>query len=596
MIQLLGNAALLYLPSAYQALALACLVVVVLGLVAIGAALAGRDRLPEADLLVGWSVVAGIVVVFGGWLGVSLTILSAVSLLLALGSALVLWRRRQAPLDGGVLRILVWMVPILVATASMEPSQWDEFSQWLPNARYLTLFDTFPGPGNPPTDSVFPAYPPAMTVIYLLSSRLGGHYFDTVAPWFNLLLLASSARLVVRLFRGDDGAGWSATAWGVLAVTALGTTFVPKLVFSGYADTATAVAVAFSAILGLQLRQGGGRGLQFAAVFALLPMTKQGNFALMALLLGALVFDCLRHGDGVTRFGKQLALTMVPVIVVSLAWRLHVTAGVGELSVRAVSDWEWALLPDMLNSMAGVILSKGGYFGAGFLLVAIAVLGLGRQRLVTLFALCFLGYNIFLLVVYLAILAGYESAHAASYWRYNTHLGMLEMFVLTQVIGQRVGRLGAISLARRAALAVGGLAAIIIPFAAVKYIRFDRNPAKMDALRVIRDMAPLLPPAARLTVIDARGTGFYGNFTNYHLGYGQHVSQNLSTFNTAELAKVLTEHRPDYIWLRTQNPEVARILAQDPDASHLLKAEGDGWRVVKSWPFPPGIDPAGEKD
>ncbi|OAN55276.1 hypothetical protein A6A04_11515 [Paramagnetospirillum marisnigri] len=590
-----------FLPSASQLLALAGVLVVACGFSVIGAALGGRDRLPEADLLVGWSVVALVFVVFGGWLGFALTPLAVLSALLAFGAGVVLWRRGEPMLDRDSLKVMAWMAPLLLATASMAPSQWDEFTQWLPNSRYLVLFDHFPGAAHPPSDSVFPAYPPGITVVYLLVSRLGGGFFDTIAPWFNLLLLAATARLAVRLFRGDDQpTGWTVCAWGVLAVTSLGTTFVPKLVLSGYADTATAVAVAFSAVLGLRLRQGRAPVIQFGFVFALLPMTKQGNFALMGLLLVALGLDALLRREPLMHLGRRLALGLLPMALAVLAWRLHVTAGVGELSVRPPATWEWHLLPAMLTSMKDVALSKGGYFGFGLVLVVLAVAGRGRSRLVTLFALCFLGYNLFLLFVYLAILAGYESANAASFWRYNTHLGLFQMLVLALVAGEALRRLGLWGRPdlRRAALALGGLAAVAVPFAALKWIRFDRNPAKLDAYRVIREMTPLVPFGAPMLTVDARGTGFYGNFASYHMGYGRRMVANVTTFNVDGLGQGLAAYRPAYLWVRTLNPAVVAVLGLplDERASHLLAAEGTGWRVVKSWPYPPGLDPAAEKE
>jgi hypothetical protein len=590
------------IPTLPQAVALAALLAVALGFVTIGAAVRGRDGASESDLLVGWAVVAGLFNIFGGALDLNLRLVALVCLLVASVAAARLWRRRQMPLDSSMLAVLAFLAPLMLATASMQPSQWDEFTQWLPNARYMAMFDAFPGANHPPSDSVFPAYPHGVTVVAYLVAKLTGAFADTTAPWFNLLLVAASARLMIRVFRADERVGPGA-ALGVLGVTMLATTFVPKLVLSAYADTATTVAVAFATILGLRLVMAGGRAnlIGFGAAFALLPMTKQGNFALMgllglALLGAALIFRRLDRGLVV-----RAALAIVPAILVTIAWRAHVVAGVGEMSVRPPSAWEWAILPEILASMKNVALAKGGYFGLG---IVLTVLAAARPRLwrdyplVPVFALMFLGYNAFLLFVYLAILAGYESANAASYWRYNTHLGLVEMLAAAQILGGLWRRFGRHGLGRGLAVAAGA-AAVAGPFAGAKFIRFDLQPFKIEARRVIADMAPRIKPGQRLMLVDPRGTGFYGNYANYHLGYGRWVVGAITAFSTTGIKSQIEHAHADFLWVRTQ---IAGLdddlgLALDPAASHLLgRAEGGGWTLLQSWPFPAGMDPAGEKD
>lgn len=593
------------LPSALQAFSLAAVLILALGFSVIGAALGGRDRVAEADLLVGWSVVAGLFVVLGGWLDLPLTRVALAAVLVVVASAAVLWRRRQAPLEPGHLKVLAWMAPLLAVTASMDPSQWDEFSQWLPNARYLVMFDAFPGAGHPASDSVFPGYPPSLTAVLYLVSRMTGQFVDSAAPWFNLLLLVSAGRMMARMLRGDGGrVGWTLALLGTLGVTALGTTFVPKLVLSAYADTATTAAMGMSAVLGLRLLRGGaipGRVIQFAAVFALLPMTKQGNFALMALLLGALGIEALLAGG---RRGRALAalaalaLGLVPAVLAALAWRAHLSGQGGDMAVRAWADWQWELLPAILTSMMHVSLSKGGYFGFGLLVVGL--LALGRLRgpelaLARVFALAFLGYNLFLVVVYLAILGGYESANAASFWRYNTHLGLLEMLSLALLAGRWLPPLPRLG---KAVLVVGGLAAVIVPFALPKLFRFDRQPTRLHAMATIADMAGLLPADPRMMVIDVRGTGYYSNLAEYHLGFGRQVVANINVFGADQLDAIMAQVNPAHLWVRTTTPAVSGRLGLELDerSSHLLRRAGSGWAIVKSWPYPAGMDPAAEKE
>ncbi len=595
-------------PSAAQCLSLLGLLVVAGGFALIGAALGGRDRLPEADLLVGWAVVSALLTVGGRILPVPLAALAAVAALLAVAAGIVLWRRREIPLGRGGAWTLAWLVPLLAVTASMQPSQWDEFSQWLPNARYLVEFEAFPATYEPLSDSVFPAYPHAVPLVPYLVSRLTGGFAENVVGWFNVMLLACAGRLTVRLFRDDDEGGPAAAAWGLLAVTALSPTFVPKLVLTAYADVATAVAFGFSAVLGLRLTGAGkGRMLQFAAVFALLPMTKQGNFALMALLLVALAFEAASRGAPLARWLARIGALLLPAVLVTLAWRLGVEAGVGEMRIRPPDAWSWDVLPEMLGSMASVVRSKGGYFGLGLLLTIAAGRDLFRSRsserpTVAVFAIAFVGYNAFLFFVYLAILGGPESATAASFWRYNTHLGILQLFAAAALAGAlwrsrppgpRVGR----ALAAFACVAV-----VAVPFLTIKFLRFDRQPVKVHVRQVIAEMAPLIVPAgAPMVVVDPRGSGFYANYLDYHLGFGRQVVDSINAFTPltpGQLAAALDPGHAFYMWVHTQTPQTAAIIGLDlpGTSSHLLASEGGRWRLVKSWPFPGYTDPAAVKD
>jgi hypothetical protein len=550
-------------------------------------------------------VVAALFTLGGRLTPLPLSVLAALAALGALASAAVLWRRGEPVVDCGGLWMLAALVPLFVVTASMQPSQWDEFSQWLPNARYLVLFDAFPAEGKPPSDSVFPAYPHAIPLLPYLASMASGGFAEGVVPWFNLLLLAGCGRLAVRLFRGDDRIGPAGAAWGLLAVTALAPTFVPKLLLSAYADTATAVALAFSAILGLRLverenKAGWGTKIQFAAVFSLLPMTKQGNFALMGLLLLALGFEAWRRRDDSARWAAAFLPLLVPAVIVTLAWRVGIVDGVGEMSIRPPSRWEWDLLPQILESMVSVIAAKGGYFGLGLVLL---VLAWRRTRdaqwaPVRAFAVVFAGYNAFLLFVYLAILGGYESANAASYWRYNTHVGLLEIMAAAPVAGFLWCRYGS-NRAVAKGLAVFAVCAVaLVPFLTIKHLRFDRQPVKVHVREVVAEMAPLLPPDARLTVVDPRGSGFYGIYVDYLLGSGRQVEWTFSAFHSGDMASRLAPEPARFLWVHTRIPATEAAIGQPlpENASHLLAADGTGWRLIRSWPFPGYDDPAAVKD
>src|SRR5260221_13936826 len=49
----------------------------------------------------------------------------------------------------------------------------------------------------------------------------------------------------------------------------------------------------------------------------------------------------------------------------------------------------------------------------------------GLDSLAIIAAGIMVGYNVFLFATYLAVFQGWEAEHVASYWRYNTHVGLV---------------------------------------------------------------------------------------------------------------------------------------------------------------------------
>ncbi|MBV5324996.1 MAG: hypothetical protein J0626_06865, partial [Rhodospirillaceae bacterium] len=296
----------------------------------------------------------------------------------------------------------------------MQPSQWDEFAQWLPNARYLVMHDQFPAQGRPLPDSIFPAYPYAVPLLIFGASRLCGTLADMAAGQINLVLLVAFAATLLRQYavgRGRPSAfGWRGLALALLAATIANPTFVPKLVLSAYADNATGLALAVAGLAGLvAIGEDGARRrgalLQLAAALILLLQTKQANLALAGLLTGGLALLAIRQtprGEGLRTAALVIAAAL-PAVALHLLWRHHVgqhLAG-GEKVALDIGQWRWDLLPEALASMGHVATQKGGYFGLSVLISASgAVLWLRRKRdpltrALLLYALLFTGYQAF---------------------------------------------------------------------------------------------------------------------------------------------------------------------------------------------------------
>ena len=136
--------------------------------------------------------------------------------------------------------------------------------------------------------------PIANQLFAYLISYLSGTFVEMGVAFGNVLLLLFLALCTspwwVSAAAPVQMKGWFAAAVGLLGVTVLSTTFVQKLVFTAYADTATAVLMGALGVLVWRilndLAEGAGNSLtlawQFALACALFINVKQTNLALLA--------------------------------------------------------------------------------------------------------------------------------------------------------------------------------------------------------------------------------------------------------------------------------------------------------------------------
>src|SRR5438309_3259629 len=172
--------------------ALACALVPIIVCVAAGSAIGDRFRWPGADMLVGFGLLTGALIVLAvttrvplSWLMAGLGILSMVALLVL----------RQFPGGSSTWIALILVSPIFVSAAGHDPAMWDDFWNWLPSAAYEYRYNSLPWPGLPPSLSIFPGYPQGMPLMISAASFVGGRFLETAGPIINALLLAGSSAL-----------------------------------------------------------------------------------------------------------------------------------------------------------------------------------------------------------------------------------------------------------------------------------------------------------------------------------------------------------------------------------------------------------------
>jgi hypothetical protein len=520
---------------------------------------------------------------------------------------------------GDLLRAAILSLPFLWLAGSMLISQWDEFTHWMPNARYLVEHHTFPGAGNPPPSSNLPAYPHGLAYVIYLSSRIAGFLTENVSAAFSILLLASFAILIGRVIRAAiseqrDGfpVGWVYCAIGALAVTGLNPTFVPKIVFTAYADTPTAVLVGMMCIVmwyllnALADEDSSYAPLSLAWSFGLLAMAavaiKQPNIVLVGLVtIGGACVAIRDPAIATARFLKFLALLILPAATMYVLWRLHVefNSVSGEFNFAPRADWLTDRIDIVAGKMATIATKKGGYFSVMVIACIFAIRALWRMRnpfdrLSVIIAVLFVGYTSFLLFIYVTAFGG-NGLGAPSYWRFNMHLGGASVAFGAYGIALLWQDWVAPRMRRNYAWAVFALL-VITPFAISHKIRFDLHAPKVFVRTVSENIVATIPTGVRFATFDATGGGEFEVIARYvitpHVHY---VGFLIAAYQPDEkrIREFLAEKRPEYVWIHvpTEAIERAMSLKLAPRKSYLIKREITSWIILKSWPFPGYDDP-----
>ncbi len=599
-----------------QIVSLGTVAVVWLGLSALGALIAGRDRFLEATPLYGWAVVSLAFTAFGVFTPLPFTPLAGLLGVLALFSCAVLIPRGDRILPPGTLKIAALALPLFVLVSAMAGSQWDEFSDWLISPRQLLALDAFPDDSSKHSGGSLYGYPYGWQFMTYLSSRLAGRLVENAGALVNVMLLLTFGLVVVRLIlvgldRDGEGTrpGWGLLALGGLAATLLNPTFAQKIVLTAYADTATAVCVGFGGVLGWFMLGALARediqaarrlAWQVGLVMLVLVNLKQATVVLFILVVGAVVLAGLRDpAIRLSDLAKTVPAMVLPGIVIYAIWRFHLATAVtgGELSLRPLDEWYIGLIPQILWAMLVVLAKKGAYLALMIAAVGFAVRGLIRfrtplDRLAIIVGAVFIGYNAFLLFAYVATFGKFDALRVASFWRYNMHLGPLGVAFAAYGLG-RLWRLKAPSgfnIRKLAPLPVALMLAA--PFVFTDKLRFDRHPPVPYFRAVAAEMAGMVRPGDRLFVLDPKGTGESAMIARYELGTlgvyrgysGLYHPKSVDRFRA-----IFQDRGYTHILLHSATPEVFRALGRKlpGGASHLLRSDGKGgWKVQHTWKRP----------
>lgn len=595
----------LFLPSALDLAGWAGVIFASLAMIGIGRlATAGRAA-PESALLAGWGVC---VLMLTAWGLVTMASLRIPGVGLAvLGLVAQAWPRlRLSRAEWCALgRVVALAVPVLLIMASARPSLPDTWLNLLPNAAYLYDHGYFPADVRPAAHSFIAGAPYNMQLASFLAGLVTPGFPPSAMIDFNVVLLLAASLLLARLasptLASGNGAAaprWAITALGILLATALNPAFDPRYHLSAYSETAVMVALAFAGWHAARALDGiaGGRDARsdlclLALTLAVLVNVKQESFA---LALGVVLSGLALAGAAPARRREAvvaLLLAALPAVLLYLGWRWYVLSHfeLGELKNLPLAQWHIRELPEILLNMLRAIGNKLVYFAILFATLAAALARLRRReidlatRLVAMLLGVALVYNLFLVVAYVAHFEGEMGIEAHSYFRYNTHLGLLLMAALVLLTRDwRWSRFG--GRWRRAVPAVLVLLAVLVPLGFLPMLRFDLEVPDLRAYQLAHEAALRIADDEHLLLILPGDNGTVPWTLEGVLRYLPPRRPDVDLAVATDLADGLATPGYAHALLSCAPPDFGLVPA---GAAALLQRRDATWYVETVWAYPP---------
>jgi hypothetical protein len=588
-----------------------------IGLAGIGLLVAGRHTTTEANVIFGWATISTVFTLVGVVQRAPFLILTILAAGAAVAGIILAVRRRQSLFVPGMWRILVLALPMFLIAGAMDPSQWDEFSHWLPAPEYLLEVNGFPNAEKPNNGTtMLSAYPYGWPMLSYLAGRVAGNQLFNIGGVLNLLLLLTFTPFALRTVMEIVGRpmvqpiGWGIASICALSAAILNPSFVQKIVLTAYSGVSTSVVTGFCAILTIQfLNALGGNSRrspwsaawQLSLALMLLINLRQTNLVVFLIFILAILLLVARARElTMARLAAFLPLIAIPALIVYGAWRVYVGAELSaysgsEATFKAFADWNIQEIPMILLQMLFVAGKKIGFFGVLFIASLFAIAGLIRDRgrfdrLLIVCAAVFAGYNVFLLFTYVAHFGAQNALSVVSFWRYNTQIGGVAIvcvlvggiFIWNRYLGFERNFIWPARLAL--ILAVG------LPFVFAPKLRFDLEPPKPHYTAVAKDIEADGGLIGDLYVMDPKGSGESAVMSRFYLN--KIGKPWMSAFHQPTPEKIrryvggLKEN--DYLLVHSISEGLSDVLDHSLDArrSYMLQKTGNTWTLVKEWKKP----------
>jgi hypothetical protein len=465
------------------------------------------------------------------------------------------------------------------------------------------------------------------------ASFIAGRFLESAGAVINVLLLAGSSALLADALAAalmrqghlpETEPPAVVVAVGVLVTTLLNPGLDGAVVLSSYADCGTMVAVGALGLLGAEIlarlsseepTDVEGVAWRFGLVGAMLVNLKQANPILFALITTGLVLVVLRNpAIPRRRAALQLPRMLGPAILLFAVWRWYVTHNLpeSEQTFRPLATWNFAALRSTFTSI-GFYIAEAPLFHA--LMWSVTAAGLfclfrvpqwprEARTLAIVGATVWLGYNAFLVLVYLGAMSASDAYGAADYWRYTPHVALLGLY--TPVMALAHARLPT-WMRMRGAGATSAIGAVMLLALCVPLLRSDiRHVPGTAWQRFVRDavidMRHTIAPGAKVVILSFSfaDASPFGVAVRYYLWQLDAAEQPVATairWDDRDLASVTSAAaRGEVDYLIIQDADGDMRKATDalgiPPVHHELVLFGwraGAWERLQSWPIPPAL-------
>lgn len=596
-------------PTGADVLLLLIVVGIFIALGGLGRLITPSSRTPfVVHTFTGWGVCMAILTLFGCLTDLPLWWAALPCIGLG-GGAFICASMRDAPTTWSTwpYGILLAFIPLLLLICGMSATQWDDLAHWLPSAQYLFLFDHFPAAHLPASKSGWPAYPYGVPAISYIASLGMGHAVENAMPIWNTLTLLG---LALMLKPTKTPATVYSYALATVGLIVIWPNFVPKIVFTSYADFPLAVVVCLLAVTALRYVETHNKAdiITFGCLAILALCIKQVGLALLGItVIGGCLTTLLYHRSNLYSLWATGLFALLPALGIYLLWGHYTSQNIpgGEFSFRPLADWHWAALADMGHNTLSVMFSKSGYVLMMFGLTAKALHGFWKhdtstaQKLSVMASVLFWGYNAFLFLCYLGAFSDYEARRVASLWRYNMHVGLLGFFAAFSVVQAWPFMQRATQKRLFSAIAVCALIIVIVaPVLLAKQLRFDNAPIDSFVRNVAADLTLRVPQEASIMVVEPETKGKIAIALKYHLSYAGNLSAYLTQYDkplsAARILSYAQQNNAQYILAIFPNVGIKDILNTDlsSDNAYLLMQKNGTWIIAGHYPLPTHINKA----
>jgi hypothetical protein len=299
-----------------------------------------------------------------------------------------------------------------------------------------------------------------------------------------------------------------------------------------------------------------------------------------------------------------------PATLLFALWRWYVSQILpnSEQVFRPFDTWNFGILGQTLPAIGGIIANAPLFHSMMWLVTGAGIAVFFRWPrkaceawwLAVVCATVWLGYNVFLVIVYVGAMRAYDGEIAADYWRYTPHVALLGLYAPAMALAVGHWPVWMNLRSRIATVALVLLAVCAMPF------RSDiNNPRGRAWQRFLRaaaaDIRNVVPPNSKLLIVPVWDGSPFAVAVRYHLWQLDVPDRRILAtilWESDDIAKAaIWAARGEANYLLVQDAEGAMGEVTDllglPRIDHQLVLFGwqnGAWRKMKSWPVPPNLD------